>query len=77
MSESIQKPGLSLRYVERTKFIAAVLDKLALAIAVTGFVAPLINGSVQPGWRFSVAFGWLSAAIVLWTIAFIVLGRLR
>ena len=77
MSGSIQKPGLSLRYVERTKFIAAVLDKLALAIAVTAFVSPLVNGRLQHGFRTIVAFIWLGFAIVVWVAAFIVLGRLR
>ena len=39
---------LVLRHNERTKFLASMLDKLALAVTGVGYIAPVIAGTL-PG----------------------------
>lgn len=67
---------LVLRHNERVKFLAATLDKLALAIAGAGYIAPVIAGTLPGKVQSAVAIWWVILGIALWMVGYLNLGRL-
>jgi hypothetical protein len=67
---------LVLRHNERTKFVAGMLDKLALAVAGTGYIVPVIAGTLPGNVHSAVTLVWLVFGVILWILAYTVLGRL-
>ena len=76
----VTQGGASQRVVlihnERTKFLASMLDKLALAVAAAGYIAPVIAATLPGNVQAAVTLLWLVLAIALWSVAYVVLGRL-
>jgi hypothetical protein len=66
----------TIRHNERTKLIAAALDKLALATIGAGFLVPLIQNTLPGNVHTAVTLFWLFLGVFFWGLAYGVLGRL-
>ena len=62
-----------LRTNERLKLLATAMNNIALALAIAGFVGPIVAGA-RPG---ASHLFWMAAASVVHAVAQFVLGRLR
>jgi hypothetical protein len=62
---------------EHIKLLAAALNNVAVAMLVTGIIAPAVSGTVHGGRYVAVIFVWLTLAIALHLTAQGVLGALR
>jgi hypothetical protein len=61
----------------RVQLLATILNNMALAVIVAGFIAPVVTGQLLTGGRFFVGLlCWVSGAF-LHIIAQFTLGRLR
>jgi len=65
-----------LRHNEQVKFLAAMLDKLALAIVGAGYIAPVIAGTLPGNVQSAVTIWWVILGIGLWLVGYLNLGRL-
>ena len=65
MSETVPRATLNLRFNERVKFAASLVDKMSLAVAVTGYIAPIVNGTLQGGGRVGVTLIWLAISVAM------------
>jgi hypothetical protein len=65
-----------LRHDERTKLVAATVEKLAIAISVGGYIAPVISGSSPGNVQSAVTLLWLFLGRTVWCVAYLVVGRL-
>jgi hypothetical protein len=62
---------------ERVRLVATMLNNIALAFIVAGFVAPIAGGHFQGGWHVVVTFAWVATGLVIHGAAHYALGRLR
>jgi hypothetical protein len=62
---------------ERTKLLATVVNNLAVAFAVAGFVAPAASGQLVGVGPFIVAVAWLGIGAGLHSLALAILGGLN
>jgi hypothetical protein len=61
----------------RVQLLATLLNNLALAFIVAGFVAPTVSGQLHAGWHALVTLVWIGWGGSLHYAARVVLGRLR
>ncbi len=61
----------------RVTLLANLLNTVAVAFIVTGFVAPAVTGQLQVAGRVLVILGWAALGVVLHVAAQLVLGILR
>jgi hypothetical protein len=61
----------------RINLLATVLNNLALAFIVAGFVAPTVTGQLPTGWHALVTIAWIGLGMGIHLCAQFVLGRLR
>ncbi len=61
----------------RVTLLATIVNNLAAAFVVAGFIAPAVNGQMDGGGRIFIALAWIGIGAVLHSCAQYVLGRLR
>lgn len=61
----------------RVQALATLLNNLALAFIVAGFVAPIVSGQLRGGWHVLITLAWIGAGTGLHFAVRAVLGRLR
>jgi hypothetical protein len=57
--------------------LATMLNNIALAFVVAGFVAPAAGGHFQGGWHVLVTFAWAATGAVIHGAAQYTLGRMK
>jgi hypothetical protein len=62
---------------EHVKLLSVALNNLAVAMLVTGIIAPTVAGTVHGGRYVAVIFVWLTLAIALHLTAQGILGAVR
>jgi hypothetical protein len=61
----------------RITLLATLVNNIALAVVVAGFIAPAINGQLQGGSRALVTLAWIGFGAALHLCAQMALGSLR
>ncbi len=61
----------------RVQLLATMVNNIAVAFVVAGFVAPAVTGQLPDAGRAVVTLAWIGTGIALHFIAHLVLGRLR
>jgi hypothetical protein len=61
----------------RVQLLATMVNNIAVAFVVAGFVAPAVTGQLPDTGRIVVTLAWIGIGIALHIIARLVLGRLR
>ncbi len=61
----------------RITLLATLINNLALAFIVAGFVAPTVTGQLQGGWHALATLAWIGMGAGLHYAARVVLGWLR
>jgi hypothetical protein len=61
----------------RLQLLATAMNNIAVALVVTGFVVPIINGQLWDVAKIVITLSWICFGISLHLIAQLVLGKLR
>lgn len=61
----------------RVQLLGTMVNNIAVAFVVAGFVAPAVTGQLPDTGRTVVTLAWIGIGIALHFIAQLVLGRLR
>jgi hypothetical protein len=61
----------------RINMMATLMNNLAVAFVVAGFIAPAVSGHLDGAGRFIVALVWMLVGFGLHSVALAILGRLR